>query len=247
MSELNIYQRLSKITEELGYVAKGLTVGDGKNQYKAVSEGDVLNAVKPLEIKYGVYSYPLQRSIVSQDILETDKGTYTKTSFFMRVETVYRFVNTDLPSEFVDVMTYGDGVDGLDKAPGKAMTYADKYALLKAYKIQTGDDPDQTHSDDIKVRKPKPEPPKEKYAPTNDSLEVKAEQDRIKKLNDTLLSLEKPDNIEFKPLIMKYVCDTVGVSKWEDIKFTNSFTYQKFIELVKKQLETEKMLAQAGI
>ena len=28
------------------------------------------------------------------------------------------------------------------------MTYADKYALMKAYKIITGDDPDQEHSPD---------------------------------------------------------------------------------------------------
>ena len=37
-----------------------------------------------------------------------------------------------------------------DKAPGKAMTYADKYALLKAYKIQTGDDPDAYPSGELK-------------------------------------------------------------------------------------------------
>ena len=30
------------------------------------------------------------------------------------------------------------------------MTYADKYALLKAYKIITGDDPDQKASEDLK-------------------------------------------------------------------------------------------------
>ena len=36
-----------------------------------------------------------------------------------------------------------------DKAPGKAMTYADKYALMKAYKMVTGDDPDQNASDDL--------------------------------------------------------------------------------------------------
>ena len=29
------------------------------------------------------------------------------------------------------------------------MTYADKYALLKAYKIQTGDDPDQNASEPL--------------------------------------------------------------------------------------------------
>jgi hypothetical protein len=149
---MNIYEKLLKITEELGYVAKNLSVG---NQYKAVGEGDVLAAVKPLEIKHGVYSHPLSREIVFQDVLEEDKGTYTKTTFFMRVKTTYRFVNVDLPSEFVDIDTFGDGVDSLDKAPGKAMTYADKYALLKAYKIQTGDDPDQHHSKDTQVKKVK--------------------------------------------------------------------------------------------
>lgn len=38
-------------------------------------------------------------------------------------------------------------MDAMDKAPGKAMTYADKYALMKAYKISTGDDPDQEASE----------------------------------------------------------------------------------------------------
>ena len=56
MSELNIYQRLLKITEELKTVEKNLNVPvSAKNSYKAVSERDVLDAVKPLEAKYGVY------------------------------------------------------------------------------------------------------------------------------------------------------------------------------------------------
>lgn len=148
MSELNIYQRLSNITNELETVKKGLTVGSGNYAYKAVGEGDILKAVKPLEITHGVYSYPLSRSLVSQEILTTDNN---KTKFFMRIETTYRFVNIDKPSEFVDQVSYGDGVDSLDKSPGKAMTYSDKYSLMKAYKIMTGDDPDQNHSKDTKV------------------------------------------------------------------------------------------------
>jgi len=150
---MNIYEKLLKITEDLGYVAKNLTVGSGNFGYKAVGEADILNAVKPLEVKYGVYSYPLSRNIVSQEILETEKNGNTSTKFFMRVETVYRFVNIDEPSEFVDQVSYGDGVDSLDKSPGKAMTYSDKYSLMKAYKIMTGDDPDQKHSKDTQVKK----------------------------------------------------------------------------------------------
>ena len=44
------------------------------------------------------------------------------------------------------MVSYADGIDSGDKATGKAMTYSDKYSLLKAYKIATGDDPDKDAS-----------------------------------------------------------------------------------------------------
>lgn len=152
---MNIYEKLAAITAELNAVAKNLRVGEGRSAYKAVGEADVLAAVKPLEAQYKVYSYPASRRIVESDVITTKKvynGQESETSkFFMRVETVYRFVNIENTDEFVEVTTYGDGVDSGDKAPGKAMTYGDKYALLKAYKIITGDDPDQTASEETKV------------------------------------------------------------------------------------------------
>ena len=154
---MNIYEKLSAITAELNAVAKNLRVGEGRSSYKAVGEADVLAAVKPLEAKYGVYSYPCSRRIVESDIVTTRKeynGQVTETSkYFLRIETDYRFVNVEKPDEFIIVTTYGDGVDSNDKAPGKAMTYGDKYALLKAYKVITGDDPDQTASEDTKVER----------------------------------------------------------------------------------------------
>lgn len=149
---LNIYQRMSRITNELGSVSKNLTVGYGRNSYKAVGEADVLDAVKPAEEKWGIYSYPASRRTISVDTLSTS-GTKTdqygnessieKIQFIFRIETTYRFVNIDNPAEYIDIVSFGDGIDSADKAPGKAMTYSDKYALLKAYKIQTGDDPDK--------------------------------------------------------------------------------------------------------
>ena len=148
---MNIYEKMSAVTAEITAVAKNLNVGWGKSSYKAVGEADVLAAVKPAEAKHGVYSYPLSRTIVESGVLTSVKtdGTESRQQF-MRIETVYRFVNMEKPEEFIDITTYGDGVDSQDKAPGKAMTYADKYALLKAYKIITGDDPDQEYSKDLK-------------------------------------------------------------------------------------------------
>lgn len=149
---MNIYEKLAGVTAELSAVAKNLNVNVGKGSYKAVGEADVLAAVKPLEQKYGIYSYPVKREIIDKDVITTtssyNDNTSEKSQFFMRLETVYRFVNIEKPDEFVDVTTYGDGIDNGDKAPGKAMTYSDKYALLKAYKIITGDDPDQQGSEE---------------------------------------------------------------------------------------------------
>ena len=76
-----------------------------------------------------------------------------KTNRYLRIETVYRFVNIDNPDEYIDITTYGDGIDPQDKAVGKAMTYSDKYALLKAYKIITGEDPDQFKSEEGKTER----------------------------------------------------------------------------------------------
>lgn len=140
---MNIYEKLSAITNEMGTIAKNLEVRYGQSSYKAVSETDVLKPVKELERKYGIYSYPKSRTIVDRGTITNSKGT---NSLFMRVETEYCFVNIEKPEEQISVITYGDGVDTQDKAPGKAMTYADKYALLKAYKIATGDDPDKDGS-----------------------------------------------------------------------------------------------------
>lgn len=150
--EMNIYQKMECITAELGTVAKNLDVQAGKGSYKAVSERDIIDAVKPLEHKYGIYSYPCSREILESSILENEKtynGNTTKTStFFTRVKTTYMFVNTDNPDERMTTEVFSEGIDTQDKGSGKAMTYADKYALMKMYKISTGDDPDQNGSEE---------------------------------------------------------------------------------------------------
>lgn len=147
IKELNIYQKMSAITNELGVVAKNLNVDMGKGKsYKAVQEKDVLDAVKPIEEKYGIYSYPKERKIIESGILEKETSYGISKNMYLRIETTYEFVNIDKPEEVITMKSYADGIDSGDKATGKAMTYSDKYSLLKAYKIATGDDPDKDAS-----------------------------------------------------------------------------------------------------
>lgn len=144
---MNIYERMQKVTEEMAVVQKKLDIRIGNSsKYKAVSERDILDNVKPLETKYRIYSYPMERNVLQSDVLTKNNENGSINSLFMRIETVYRFINIDIPEQYVDIKSYADGIDTGDKAPGKAMTYADKYALMKGYKISTGDDPDKEPS-----------------------------------------------------------------------------------------------------
>ena len=182
IKKLNIYEKLSMITEEIGVVEKGLKVPVNKtSSYKAVSERDVLDAVKPIEKKYRVYSYPAKRKVIDRDTLVSENEYGTKNTLFMRIETTYIFVNIDNPSEYIETTVYGDGLDTGDKAPGKAMTYADKYALMKTYKLSTGDDPDKEAS------------PEKGYAKKNEP-----------NYRNELIKYCKENNIDMKKIAVDY-------------------------------------------
>ena len=151
---LNIYQRMAAITADLNTVGKNLHVDTGKGKgYKAVSERDIIDNVKPLEAKYGVYSYPASRTVLESERLESETNyngvTGKKTTFFERVETVYRFVNIDNPDEYIETTTFAEGIDAQDKGSGKAMTYAFKYMWLRTFALPTGEDPDKISSAEL--------------------------------------------------------------------------------------------------
>jgi len=209
----NIYLKMLKATEKINRVAKNLKVGLGQSQYKAVGESDVLEAVKPVEAEIGIYSFPVSRRIIeSKEFVTTSEyngKTSEKVTMFLRLEVVYRFVNVDDPSDYIDITTYGDGIDPQDKAVGKAMTYADKYALLKAYKVETGDDPDQHHSQDMK-----PNYKPQQQAKTNQTYAKANEPEPESESEDGPIDKNKVD-------ALKMLADSKGVTMLQVLKRYN--------------------------
>lgn len=227
--QLNIFEKMSAITSEITAVAKNLNVGWGSQSYKAVGEADVLAAVKPIEAKYRIYSYPFSRNTEESAVLTTAKkdGSESKQQF-LRISTIYRFVDMDKPDSYIDITTYGDGVDTQDKAPGKAMTYADKYALLKAYKIITGDDPDQNASEDLKDKKNKAAKPAEE-SKTAEVNPISAKD--VEKLRAVFKE---------KGISEEFVCKLYGSKKLEEFtvnKYTNAI---KNLDQIKAKQEEKK-------
>jgi hypothetical protein len=122
----NIHQRLAEVMAKVTYIQKERKQG---MNYTIVSHDVVTAKVRPALLEAGIVYYPVRCE-------HSHNGNRAECGMTIR------FVNVDEPTDFFDVQTFGYGVDPQDKGPGKAMSYAVKYALLKALGLETGDDAD---------------------------------------------------------------------------------------------------------
>jgi len=100
------------------------------NQYSFVSHDAVVAKIRPALIKHRVlFTSWIKEVKVNENRVELTLG--------------YRFINVDNPEETLEGSSFGFGIDNQDKGPGKATSYAKKYALLQAFLLETGDDPER--------------------------------------------------------------------------------------------------------
>lgn len=158
---LNIYQRINEIRKQCAYIQKDKKVeGAG---YMAVTHDAVTAELRPHFIEQGIVIVPrLMRARV------VDTGTTTSKNIpIIRYEARFEvdFVNMDNPSDKVTVPLEAHANDQGDKAPGKAMSYATKYAMLKLFSIETGEQ-EEERPIDVKIAKDK-----DKITPTAGAME----------------------------------------------------------------------------
>lgn len=137
MSELNIYQRINKVMQEVKYAQKDANV----QGYKAVTHDQVVATARQSFVKNGVVITPSQ---IHGDFAEAVNGSK------MRLYTggyVISFVNMDKPEEKIDVTIEAHALDNGDKAPGKCLTYATKSAVLKVLWLETGENDESRAKD----------------------------------------------------------------------------------------------------
>lgn len=149
---MNLYEKMFAVMNDSEAIEKGMVVGSGKNSYKAVSEAVILNMVKPLFRKYKLIIFPIDGEI-KDHVMTWNKTDYNdKTSENLRAMTelkvIYRIQDIE-SKEFQDVVGFGNGSDSQDKGAGKASTYSLKNVLSKTFMLFSGEDTDNTHSDDL--------------------------------------------------------------------------------------------------
>jgi len=149
----NLASAIIKVMKAVKGIEKNSTVGSGSYSYKGVNDQDVKKIVGQAMTEAGLCIIPVDVEATTN----IDRWTETyngnekqKQLVFSEVKTKYLLLHES--GESIEVCGYGHGTDTLDKAAGKATTYALKYALLYSFLIPTGDidDTDTTHSDDVK-------------------------------------------------------------------------------------------------
>lgn len=148
IKSMNIFEKIQAVSNEVRNVEKNLVVGTGNSSYKAVGDLDVLMKVKEAETKFRLISIPVHQTLIKSEIVRViGSNGYEKITYADIVRMVVKIVNLDNTNETIEIESFGRGLDAGDKGFGKASTYARKYALLNAYKIATGEDPDQNKSE----------------------------------------------------------------------------------------------------
>lgn len=153
---MNLYQKLHDIQSRI----MGIGKDQSSNSYRYVSGSKVLGAIKPLMKEHGLL---LKQEIVSVDnermdylvSLTMDKETKQwsgkpKSEILSKV--MMKFTWIDVESGEKDENMFGaNGQNDWEKGLGSALTYAERYFLLKFFHIPTDEDDIDNSLRDSKV------------------------------------------------------------------------------------------------
>lgn len=132
--KLNLFNRINQVRKAIGYVQKDKAVSTGQGSYKAVTHDQVTALVRGAMIDAGIICYP---ELIASASLPKEEGSK---QFRYEATYAFHFVNADDPADKITVTIQAHAMDNADKAPGKALSYAKKYAVLKVFEIETGED-----------------------------------------------------------------------------------------------------------
>lgn len=169
MNDSNIYQKLVEVRKSVPYLKKE----NAGYQFKYVSSSQTLGALREAMDIQGLLLIP---KITREEVRDhtTRKGDH---EYFTILNVEFTWVNIDKPEEMVICPWYGQGLDDGEKGVGKALTYAEKFFLLKFFNIATDkDDPDSFQKkEDGQSHEVKPKNTPQTYQKANEQAKPPAE------------------------------------------------------------------------
>jgi len=136
-TKLNIHQRINAIMAEWSYVKKNKKIELGKGGFTVTGHDAITAFIHPLLVKHGVNLIPCGQEM-------TQDGNRT------RIDMTFEWVNIDTPDDMYAQKWFGYGIDTSDKGPGKAVSYIQRYVVLKTLHIEKGDKDLEDYQNDFK-------------------------------------------------------------------------------------------------
>jgi len=144
-TDATLMERVLWVRDRVTTLGKDADVGSGSYKYKAISHDKVTAFIRPKMVQAGIFSFI---SCVESCDIETGAVNDSGRKIRQHQATFeIKFVNANDKDDFFIVRQVAYGDDYGDKAPGKATSYAMKYALLKTFMIETGEEDEDRAAD----------------------------------------------------------------------------------------------------
>jgi len=184
---MNIYQKLHKIQSAI----LGLGKDKKGNNYEYVTGNKVLSEIKPLMNDLGLL---LKQEVISIDNVRQDYATRNGNKSEINSKVMMRFTWVDVETGEKDENLFGaNGQNDWDKGVGSALTYGERYFLLKYFHIAT----DEDDIDNPDRKKEEPETIKDNTAEISKLLESSK---TLEELQTNYKSLSESDQKKFAAL-----------------------------------------------
>lgn len=142
---MNLLQRINEVRKGIEYIQKDKSVSTGAGSYKAVTHDTVTALVRGHMVEHGIVMWPFL--VVSQSMpFEVNADMVRAKQFRYEATYDFTFANIEDSSDQLVIRIQAHAMDNADKAPGKALSYATKYAILKLFNLETGEDEESRHN-----------------------------------------------------------------------------------------------------
>ena len=214
---MNVYQKIIEVKKVVKNFLKDAETS-GKGSYTYTSGSQILSAIKEKMEEIGLLFLPVE-TVHRGWTTFNYKNSYgdDKTDFIVEGELFYEWINADEPTDRqrVSFEYYGQQND-ISKAFGSALTYSERYILLKSLGAPTDEDDPDKHTDDKKQRQTTTPPPTQR--PQNAPQE-RREKSKWAQVNDLI----KDSDITLASVnewVLKAFGQTIRINDLSDEQFT---------------------------
>ena len=228
---MNVYQKIIEVKKVVKNFLKDAETS-GKGSYTYTSGSQILSSIKEKMEEVGLLFLPVE-TVHRGWTTFNYRNSYgdEKTDFIVEGELYYEWINADDPNDRqrVSFEYYGQQND-ISKAFGSALTYSERYLLLKSLGAPTDeDDPDKFTDDKTKRQTPTTPPPSQK--PQNNAQE-RREKSKWAQVNDLIKDSE---------ITLASVNEWILKSFGKSIKINNltDEQFNKLMTALRKKIEGE--------